>query len=115
MPKWQSLEAPASLKMISPCYFLIREAPGISLTKKKPSCLKVRRSAPVREGSWEVQLDCWPALVHWPYLAWAHSLLPDLLWRRLAAEPLVPESVVLPELWSDWAFLSTKPSVMKEK
>jgi BON domain len=59
-----SLEAPASPIMICPCSSPIREAPAISLIKKKPRCLKVRRSAPVREVWWEVRLDCWPVSGH---------------------------------------------------
>src|SRR5271170_1035852 len=115
MPLWKSLEAPASPIMIFPCSSPIREAPAISLIKKKPRYLKVRQSAPVREVSLEAPLDCWPVLGHWLYLAWAHSSQQDLLWRRSAAEPLVPESAVLPEPWSAWASPSTKPSVMREK
>jgi hypothetical protein len=41
---------------------IVDEAPAISLTKKKPRCLKVRRSEPVREVSLEAPLDCWPVL-----------------------------------------------------
>src|ERR1700722_16137077 len=101
--------------MIFPCCFRIREAPAISPTKKQQRCLKVRRSALVREGSLEARLDCWPALVHWPYLVWGHSLQQDRSWQRSVAGPSVPELAVLREPWLDWASLSTKPSVTREK
>src|SRR4029077_12960796 len=101
--------------MIFPCCSRIKQAPVISLTRRKQKCPKGRPSAPVREVSSEERLDCWQVLVHWPYLVWVLSLQQDLSWQRSAAGPLEPESAASREPWSVWASPSTKPSVMREK